>query len=245
MNLLAQMKKYSYRVYLIPLSVLLVVIVIFHSLSDEGPRSNFGKGLDSYRAGDLDGALKYISNHIEFDYKNVSPALDYAYMLRAQVKNRQSRFKEAIPDAEKALEVNPYSIYSRIELAASFEGLKEYEKALQILQEAEQRLAKSDREDPSIYLKKANIYEKIGNIEKAEEYYSHAIEVDSRNIIAHQARGHFYTRIKRFEEAVVDYTSTINLDPKNLALYNNRSSAYMSSGKTAEAEADLKTARGD
>ena len=227
----------------VALGVIVVLTYLLVGVVTRTHETNFQMGLNAYRAGRFDKAIEFVTKHIENDYRSNAPTLDYAYMFRAQIENVIGKYEAAIEDGRKALEHNPYSIYSRIETATAYAGLKRWDAAFTELDLAQRRIEKSDREDPSIFLKRGEIYEKMGDMKSAEDAYTTAIKIDPMSVVSWMTRGHYYTRLKSFENAVEDYSEAIRLAPDNRPIYNSRAAAYMQLGKIGEAAKDQEFAR--
>ena len=83
-----------------------------------------------------------------------------------------------------------------------------------------------------------NVFMMLGQINRAIERYSHAIELDSNNAEAYNNRGIAYGNIGDFGRAIADLTEAIQQQPDYAAAYNNRGNAYRAIGDLNRAIAD-------
>ena len=82
-----------------------------------------------------------------------------------------------------------------------------------------------------------------GEVDKAIEGYTKAIELNPKFAQAYYQRGLAYARKGEVDKAIEDYTKAIELDPDNSDAYYNRGGAWLRLGKQDKAKADLATAR--
>jgi tetratricopeptide (TPR) repeat protein len=76
-------------------------------------------------------------------------------------------------------------------------------------------------------------YSKLGNeyfwdeqYDKAEEYYTKAIELDPGNAKYYNSRGIIYNFLNEYDKAVADHSKAIKLDPDKAVYYNERGKNY-------------------
>jgi tetratricopeptide (TPR) repeat protein len=74
---------------------------------------------------------------------------------------------------------------------------------------------------------------------KAIEFYTKAIDLDSDNAIYYYNRGTGYHALKKYEKAIADYTKAIKRKPNNATFYNNRGLSYYELNEYEKAIADF------
>lgn len=70
-----------------------------------------------------------------------------------------------------------------------------------------------------------------GNLEKAEEIYRKQIQIDDKNVLAHNNLANTLRDEKKFDQAVEEYKKAIELSPKATNSYFNLASVYQYSLK--------------
>lgn len=83
---------------------------------------------------------------------------------------------------------------------------------------------------------------KYSNTDKAIEYLTQAIHLDTNYALAYNNRGLAYYKLKQIDHAMADYDQAINLDPKLASAFSNRGLAYNKINKTQEGCVDLEEA---
>lgn len=72
-------------------------------------------------------------------------------------------------------------------------------------------------------------FNKARNIDdyfKKIEYFSNAIEHDSKFKLAYWGRGGSYCFLKNYQQAILDFNKTIQIDPNFVSAYNSKGNAY-------------------
>lgn len=98
--------------------------------------------------------------------------------------------------------------------------------------------------DATVYLMRAEAYEKQGMVDKALADYATVIEVNSKFDAAYSYRGLLFLNTGQYENAIADFTTAISLVPDNAHAYNNRGKAYRLIGRTEPALQDINKAIG-
>jgi len=76
------------------------------------------------------------------------------------------------------------------------------------------------------YYKRGDVYDEIGEYEKAIADYSKAIELDPNHALAYYSRGCAYAEKGEYEKAIADYNKVIELNPSDAYAYYSRGLAY-------------------
>jgi tetratricopeptide (TPR) repeat protein len=116
--------------------------------------------------------------------------------------------------------------------------LKKYELALDDFNKSIEIDPKHDGISTS-YHHRGWIHHTIGNLEKAIQDYSRAIELEPDYYLAHNNRGQAYQELGNFDAAIKDHTTAIALHPEEDLAYNNRGFDYNSLGEYHKAIEDL------
>ena len=74
---------------------------------------------------------------------------------------------------------------------------------------------------PKIYLAIGNVFIKTGNLDKAFEYYSRAVELDRNYHLAKIAVANVFVMKGKFSKAIEIYQQAIKSDPSNFKVHNN------------------------
>ena len=78
--------------------------------------------------------------------------------------------------------------------------------------------------------------------DKAIEYYTEAVNLNSQNTEAYNNRGTAYSEIGEFDNAIQDFNIAIALKPELAEVYNNRGNAYRDKGEFDNAIQNCNTA---
>jgi tetratricopeptide (TPR) repeat protein len=103
-------------------------------------------------------------------------------------------------------------------------------------------LANESRPSPMVVFHRGVAYERAGNMEKAIDDYSHAIELFPPYYEAFFGRGTAYERVGRLDLALSDYSKAISLRPDSYEAYTNRGLVNKKLDRRREAFSDLEQA---
>lgn len=92
------------------------------------------------------------------------------------------------------------------------------------------------------FVNRGLLYKKAGNLQKAFDCYSSAINLGTREPDAWVNRGNIYFSQGQYEKAIEDYTICLSLSSINVKAYENRGSAYASLAKPDLAMKDFNEA---
>jgi len=151
--------------------------------------------------------------------------------------------------------VNTDSVASKLHNSSTMESLRkiqeDYAQAMQQIDELKKKLAQAQNEaskkeilsqisnnDQKFtaieWFEKATEYSQAGNIDKAIEAYSKAIEINPNYSYAYCDRGVMYQQLGKNDLAIDDYNKAILVDDKNIYAYYNRASQYSDKQKAME-----------
>lgn len=93
-----------------------------------------------------------------------------------------------------------------------------------------------------LYTKRAKEYFNLGELNKAEEDLTQAIQLDKKHIQAWFWRGMVRGRLGKHTDGIADLSVFIKLNPRSSLAYTKRGVRYIWNGQLKEAEKDLKYA---
>lgn len=162
------------------------------------------------------------------------PTISDGYILRAHVLNSQHKFKDAIPDLEKALELDPQSLAARYGLAVAYTGQKEYDKALEVVK----KLMELDPDSAIPYVLRAQVYIQQAEYTKATQDIQEALKIDPKNVAALMVSARLNMHDNDLIQAINDCNTAMEVAPSDPDPYVMRSQIYIE-------DEDLKHARQD
>ena len=156
------------------------------------------------------------------------------YFQRANFRAALGKYKEALADYDRAIELNPaYAVaYSNRGTATSELGRDEaavtdYDKAISL-----------NPAYAAAYYNRGNAKQKLGRDEAAAADYDEAIRLNPGLAEAYGNRGTAKATLGRYEAAVADYNEVIRLNPDDARAYNNRGNVKSERGQHEAAVAD-------
>jgi len=93
-----------------------------------------------------------------------------------------------------------------------------------------QFLLKAVPDDSENFFQVGNIYDHLDSLNKAEMYYSKAIELEEDNFIYYFKRGTVFLKNSRWSESVNDFSRALELNPEHHNSLHNRGIAYYKAG---------------
>jgi eukaryotic-like serine/threonine-protein kinase len=156
------------------------------------------------------------------------------------MKHASSLELEALPNYQRAVELDPNFAMAYARLGAVYNNLGQTEKSEQNRQKAfELRDRASERE--KLYIM-SHYYGDSGQLDKgitALELYKQTYPRDS---IPYTNLANIYLRLGQFENALDNGRQAVAMDPENVIGYTNLASAYAALNRTDEAKATLNSA---
>jgi tetratricopeptide (TPR) repeat protein len=101
-----------------------------------------------------------------------------------------------------------------------------------------------DNQNADAFYNRGWIYEYKGELEKAIENYTRALDIDASLTDAYYNRGLIYIRQGKYMLAITDFTEVIKQRGGDADVYNNRGNAYMQLNQFESALDDYNTAIG-
>lgn len=156
---------------------------------------------------------------------------------------RQGKYEAALPELQRAVELNKDSIPARVALGNAYRGLKRYDDALDAFRAAK----KIDRYVLAPHIASALMRVETGQIEMAIDELNHVIELDPKNLEAkillgrvsmmpyRQPDGTVGVSRASLERAEMNLESATAAAPGNVEAHRELALAYEKLGKRAEA----------
>lgn len=169
---------------------------------------------------------------------HVNPRLVQVLMARARAYIMAGDFRMALPDLDRALDLNPNEsgaymmrgIANR-ELARIDEAIRDFNRALLLG-------PKSAR----LHYLRADAYESTGWYDRAIKGYNRALELAPAMVKAYKGRGYSHLQFENLDEAIEDFSMVLSIEPDCAISYNSRGVAYSKKGDFDRALQDLQRA---
>ncbi len=159
-----------------------------------------------------------------------------AYYNRGLTFMNENKFKEAMEDYNKALELKPDYNVALVNRGNIFRVNTQYDEALRDYNHAIQVT-------PNLsiaYFNRGILYMNQQKNEEALADFSKAIEYKPGYFKAYSNRGVIYNNMKRYADAVEDYSKAIEIKPDYMEAYYNRGMAQYNAGHKEAACADMR-----
>ncbi len=109
------------------------------------------------------------------------------------------------------------------------DGIRRVIEEMQV--QADSPSEESEREfRAELAFQQGNVFMMLGQITRAIEAYSLAIELYPDNLVIYSNRGAAYRNIGDYDRAIEDYNKAIKLNPNYAEIYDNRGNAYSNKG---------------
>jgi tetratricopeptide (TPR) repeat protein len=137
------------------------------------------------------------------------------------------RNEESIRLHERIINEQPYNALAWFNLAAAYQGLKLYEKAI----DAYQYAIVIDEKFDYAYRNMGDAYLRLRKYREAIEALEKVLELSRPEDVIYEAIGHCYHRMKNYAQARFHYKKAVHLNPDDSRLYQKIASAYMQEGQ--------------
>ena len=165
----------------------------------------------------LSQAKKKLEEYYEKDKNNII-LIDTLAIVYKELKLN----KQAIKLYFDELKINPNSIYCTLEIIDLLIDEKEYEKALEIIENFTERYQNC----ANIYNSLARIYYRLQDLNKAINSINKYIELDKNNAEAFYFRGLILNDLGHYEDARNSIYNAIKLNPNNAKYYSQMARSY-------------------
>lgn len=143
-------------------------------------------------------------------------------------------YQTAIEEFKKARSLGVNSAQFHRDFALAYKGINDEEKAVQ-----EFELAVKKDGNVNDYLSIANSYKKLGNLDKAENYYNMVINLDDKNETAYAELGDILLQQKKYKEAADILQEGVNINPQSFIMNQKLGEAHYYSDNLNKAEEAL------
>jgi tetratricopeptide (TPR) repeat protein len=200
-------------------------------IEEDHPRATQRLGLAHFQMGQLGQAYRYLQKSRELD-----PADNETRLKLATIHVLANQPVEAKSEASYVLEQDPKNLDALIIMAGAAETPEEVDAAL-----AQLELVRADySNDARFHLAVGDTYIKKRDIDKAEEAYKTAAEVEPDSIHAHLALGSFFIARRNLEKAEEEFKRAADLAPKDSVIQIRLVDFYLLSRKNEEAKTLLR-----
>lgn len=148
------------------------------------------------------------------------------------------RNEESIRLHLEIIDEHPYSELAWFNLAAAYQGLKLYEKAIDAYQYA---LAIDEKFDYA-YRNIGDAYIRLRKYKEAIEALEKVLEIAKPEEVIYEAIGHCYDRLKNYAQARFHYRKASHLNPDDSKLYYKIACTYYNEGQWQSAAKQLDSA---
>lgn len=217
-------------ILLLLITIVAVTFYLFSFLSEKKTaainRSNseFRAGMEQLNSGNPDEAIKHFSGYIR-DY----PLDGYGFFCRGYAHEQKNRYKLAIEDYTKAIELMPDSTTFYYNRAGAYLVAGDFESALKDIEKL--KMLKPEFGNANEIQAEAlyrSAYNKLegSDFSTAAELLTKAAELNSKESQIFFARGLCREKLGDYPKAIEDYTIAIELKPSEAEFYKSRGFIY-------------------
>jgi tetratricopeptide (TPR) repeat protein len=176
------------------------------------------------------------------DKKAAEAAYKEAHQLTDQLK-----FREAIPQLDKAIRLDPELLSAYALRGYSYNGVGNLEnrpeyrrRAIEDYTTAIQKSLKSGVRRPGLYNSRGGVYMGLNENQRALQDYNEAIKMDPKYVTAISNRGELRRHMGDLDGSIADLTRVIQLEPKVGARYCQRGLTWLRKAQEVEGENDFR-----
>jgi tetratricopeptide (TPR) repeat protein len=159
------------------------------------------------------GCMPAIDRKQDSDTSIVPPPFDaaaYHYSLSLHL-SFNGKLDEAIGELEKALDLDPKSVFLATELSVLYSEKGHIDQAISL----SEKIAAENDGDPDAHLLLAGLYLNAKDQNSALREYLRVSELDPRNIDSHLYAGILYGELKNYAKALSSLKTLLGIDPEN------------------------------
>lgn len=180
-------------------------------------RTYLKRGLVELAKHDQAKATKYMEKAIK-----LNPEMWEAWLQKGIIYSKQKYYKKAIACYDKSISANKSNGISYYSRAVAYAALKEHAKALSDYEAA----VVNSPNNAGFHLGFGNYLMDVKKFDKAEFYFSKAIQMDSTLWQAYYKRGVLFFRVGRIAEAIEDFNSALHYNNRDKLIYLKRGMAF-------------------
>jgi TonB family protein len=202
----------------------------------DSAQAHYGLALALYRLSRVDEAIQALKDAIGIDH---SFQIAFRTLGEYLLTKGPDRAAEAIDTLREAIRLNPRDVETLLTLGSFYSTHQRYGEAVELYQDA-------IKENPGIglYIELGNVYDGMGNTERAEDAYKQGIEAVPSSINGYLALGGLYSKLGRHTEAIETLKMAVAKDPNNPGAHYGLGMAYAASGDKKSAMAEYEILKG-
>ena len=206
---------------------------------DEHPDSaqaHYDLALALNRLSRVDEAIQELKNGIAIDRTFQIAFRTLGEYLLMKGPDREA---EAIDTLREAIRLNPRDVETLLTLGSFYSTHQRFGEAVELYQDA-------IKEKPAIglYIELGNVYDIMGNAERAEDAYKQGIQAIPSSINGYLALGGLYSKLGRHTDAIETLKMAVAKDPNNPGAHYGLGMAYAASGDRKSAMAEYEMLKG-
>lgn len=180
---------------------------------------------------------KAISYFTEAIKKNPDPPLDYtAYQLRSVSYASIQKYKEAMEDITKAIELDPKESTGYYKRGQYY--LVAFDQPEKALKDFDTAITFGERSAEVYHYRGAALF-KLGRFQEAVESYSLVLKIDPSHYSGLLNRGSTYYCLEEYDKALNDQNTVLRLYPEDVEARLSRASIYIAKEEFSSALSDL------
>jgi tetratricopeptide (TPR) repeat protein len=164
-----------------------------------------------------DRKISYYSKALQ-----VYPMLHSAYYNRGIAYYEKAKYREAIDDFNRSLDLEPNSALTFLYRGVCFQKLEEWDSAI----DSYSRSIQLDPNPVTALMNRGSCYQKQKQFKMALADYDSVLEHNPENITAMMNRGFCFQQMKNYKKAIETYQQVIEIDKENASAYYNLGSIY-------------------
>jgi tetratricopeptide (TPR) repeat protein len=197
----------------------------------------YTEALDAYNQYELSGNLDDLSRAGNYSLKAISAEKGYEnpFDLLAILNAKYAmigRYNDGIAYCNKAIKLDPTSVYGWRNKGNALEELGNYNEAIKAYDEA----IRLDPNYAATWNSKGIALDELGNYSEAVKAYDVAIRLDPNYVKAWNNKGNALDKLGNYSEAIKAYDVAIRLDPNHVNAWNNKGNALKLLGRISEAD---------
>jgi tetratricopeptide (TPR) repeat protein len=161
------------------------------------------------------------------------------YIQRAVKFLTDKKYKEAVIELEKALNISPDHAAALYYLGRAYFSMGDTEKAV----EQYRKVLKLAPNYAETYIDLGLVTASLNRHEEAIGYYQKAIELDADNIAAYNSLAFAYTSLGKYNDAIDSFKKSIKIKAQNPEAYMGLGYLYSATGQYQEAKGNFRKAR--
>jgi TonB family protein len=202
----------------------------------DSAQAHYDLALALNRLSRVDEAIQALKDAIGIDH---SFQVAYRTLGEYLLMMGSEREGEAIDTLKEAIRLNPRDVETLLTLGSFYSRRQRYSEAVELYQDA-------IKENPAIdlYIELGNVYDIMGNAERAEDEYKQAIQAVPSSINGYLALGGLYSKVARHDEAIETLKMAMGKGPNDNVVHYALGMAYAAAGDRKSAMAEYEILKG-